>query len=55
MLNLKRLFGREAKTTENFFSLSAREKRKMIKASAIKSNELQAELVAKYNLSYSRS
>lgn len=55
MLSIKNLFAKKTETTKNFFSLPARDKKKMIRASAIKSNELQSRLVDKFNLAYSQS
>lgn len=52
MLNIGELFSKKTRTTKNFFNLPAKDKKKMIKASAIKSNELQTRLVTKFNLAY---
>ena len=45
-------FGKKLVRAKNFFTLPAKEKRKMINRSAKEANRMQAELVKKYELSF---
>lgn len=49
---LSKLFGKKSVKAKNFFTLPAKDKKKMIHKSAREANRMQAELMEKYNPSF---
>lgn len=48
---LNKLFGKKSVKAKNFFTLPAKDKKKMIHKSVKAANKMQAELMEKYDLS----